>query len=329
MPKVSVIIPNYNYGRFLEKRIQSVLAQTYQDFEIIYLDDVSTDDSNQVLAKFLDNKRIRTSYNQVNSGSPFKQWNKGMREAKGEYVWIAEADDYADEHLLAELVDKLDNNPNVGIAYCQSWEVDENDNILSNMEWWTADLNEQRWQQDFVNSGKDELKQYLIIKNTIPNASAILLRRSVYEKVGGADESMKVAGDWMLWVKMLLNSDVAFVAKPLNYYRKHTNNVRKKTVKNGLLIEESWRTIRYIAETIEISKDVLEQACDKTVNWWVSAILYYNQYNLLPNSTNHRIYKSLKDIDPSLHHRLFKTFVKEIKRKGRIRTRLANIFGHP
>lgn len=329
MPKVSVIIPNYNYGRFLEKRIQSVLNQTYQDFEIIYLDDVSTDDSDQVLAKFLDNKRIRTIYNQVNSGSPFKQWNKGMREAQGEYVWIAEADDYADEHLLAELVDKLDNNPNVGIAYCQSWEIDENDKILSTMDWWTADLDEQRWKHDFVNSGKDELQQYLIVKNTIPNASAILLRRSVYEKVGGADETMRVAGDWMLWAKMLLISDVAFVAKPLNYYRTHRNNVRKKTTKSGLMIEECWRTIRYIAETAEISQDVLEQVCEKTVDWWVGSILYFNQYNMLPNSINHKIYKSLRDIDPNLHPRIFKTVVKEIKRKGRIRTRLAKILGNP
>lgn len=327
MPKVSVIIPNYNYGRFLEKRIQSVLNQTYQDFEIIYLDDVSTDDSDQVLAKFLDNKRIRTIYNQVNSGSPFKQWNKGMREAKGEYVWIAEADDYADEHLLAELVAKLDKHPTVGIAYCQSWEVDENDNILSSLERWTADLDEQRWKHDFVNNGKDECSQYLIIKNTIPNASAILLRRSVYEKVGGADETMRVAGDWMLWAKMLLNSDVAFVSKPLNYYRTHTNNVRKKTVKNGLLLEESWKTTRHIAEATQIPKNVLEEVFERTVNWWVEWILYYHHYNILPSSTNYRIYKSLSEIDSMINSRFFKNVLKVFGRKLRLRTRLVEMSG--
>ena len=89
MPKVSVIIPNYNHAQFLEQRIQSVLDQTYQDFEIIYLDDASTDNSNEVFAKFANNSRIRAIYNQTNSGSPFKQWNKGIRLAQGEYVWIA------------------------------------------------------------------------------------------------------------------------------------------------------------------------------------------------------------------------------------------------
>jgi len=86
---------NYNYGHFLEKRIQSVLNQTYQDFEIIYLDNASTDNSNQVFAKFVGDKH--SLFNQVNSGTP------GIK-AKGEYVWIAESDDYADERLLVELV---------------------------------------------------------------------------------------------------------------------------------------------------------------------------------------------------------------------------------
>jgi len=250
-----------------------------------------------------------------------------MREAKGEYVWIAEADDYADEHLLAELVAKLDNHPTVGIAYCQSWEVDENDNILSSLERWAADLDEQRWKHDFVNNGRDECSQDLIIKNTIPNASAILLRRSVYEKVGGADETMRVAGDWMLWAKILLNSDVAFVAKPLNYYRTHTNNVRKNTAKSGLLLEESWKIIRYISEIAQIPKDILEEVFERTVNWWVEWILYYHHYNVLPNSRNYRFYKSFSEIDSRINNRLFKNLVKVFGRKLRPRTRLAEILG--
>jgi len=89
MPKVSVIIPNYNHARFLEQRIQSILNQTYQDFEILYLDDASTDDSNEVFAQFKDDRRIRSILNQTNSGSPFKQWNRGIKAATGDYIWIA------------------------------------------------------------------------------------------------------------------------------------------------------------------------------------------------------------------------------------------------
>src|SRR5260370_20691240 len=96
MPTVSVIIPNYNHARYLRQRIESVLRQTYQDFEVILLDDCSTDDSRSILSSYAGDSRVRMEFNEVNSGSTFKQWNKGVRLARVEYVWIAESDDYAD-----------------------------------------------------------------------------------------------------------------------------------------------------------------------------------------------------------------------------------------
>ncbi len=301
MPKVTVIIPNYNHSRFLEKRIQSVLNQTYQDFEIIYLDDASTDNSNEVFAKFRGDKRIRTIYNQANSGSPFKQWNKGIREAKGEYVWIAESDDYADERLLAELVTRLDKYPKVGIAYCQSWKVDENDNILSSMLERTADLDEQRWKQDFVNEGKDECSRYLIFKCTVPNGSAVLIRRSVYEKVEGADENMKYTGDWILWVKMLLISDIAFVAQPLNYYRKHKNSLTNNSLKDRTLLAEYCQIVSYISHSIDIPEYLLEEILNRISAWWLTTILHRYNRNL---NRNLKIYRILSEINQIITHRL-------------------------
>jgi len=175
-----------------------VLNQTYQDFEVIYLDDASTDNSNQVFAKFVGDKRIcATYYNQVNSGSPFKQWNKGMREAKGEYVWIAEST-IMPMNALAELVTRLDKHPTVGIAYCQSWKVDENDNILSSMQERTADLDEQRWKKILSTTVRMSVAD-INFKCTVPNVSAVLIRRSVYER--GVLMKNKYTGDWMLWAK--------------------------------------------------------------------------------------------------------------------------------
>jgi glycosyltransferase involved in cell wall biosynthesis len=89
--KVSVVVPNYNHARFLRKRVDSILGQTFQDFELILLDDCSTDDSRSVLSKYADDPRVRIEFNEVNSGSTFKQWNKGVWLAHGEYVWIAES----------------------------------------------------------------------------------------------------------------------------------------------------------------------------------------------------------------------------------------------
>ena len=106
-PLVSVVIPNYCHSKYLEQRIESVINQTYKNIEIIILDDCSPDEgaSKAVIEKYRNKPLIsHIVYNEVNSGSTFKQWNKGIVLAKGELVWIAESDDFAKETMLEELV---------------------------------------------------------------------------------------------------------------------------------------------------------------------------------------------------------------------------------
>src|SRR5258707_10731320 len=112
-PKVSVVIPNYNHARYLRQGVGSVLEQTCQDFELILLDDCSSDDSRSILSSYAGDPRVRMEFNEANSGSAFKQWNKGVRLARGKYVWIAESDDYADARLMERLVRVLDGDPEV------------------------------------------------------------------------------------------------------------------------------------------------------------------------------------------------------------------------
>jgi len=303
-PKVSIIIPNYNHARFLAKRIQSVLNQVYQDFEIIYLDDASTDNSNEVFSQVGDDKRIRAYFNETNSGSPFRQWNKGVDLARGEYIWIAESDDFADKRFLEELVPQLDMYPDVGLAFCKSGKVDEQDNIVACWEAWVANGNSERWTQDFVVNGKEECRRHLTTGTTIPNASAVLLRRNVYEKAGCADETMKIAGDWLMWVKMLMISELAFVAKPLSYFRTHPNTSRKKTFTNGIRIEEDYKVIRYILDNLDVSPEVADQVRDKMATRWVNTMVSMRGW--IPWKRNRRIYRIARDIDPHLPMRLIK-----------------------
>ncbi|HKM52578.1 MAG TPA: glycosyltransferase family A protein, partial [Isosphaeraceae bacterium] len=193
MPRVTVVTPNYNHAKYLPERIDSILAQTFQDFELLILDNASTDNSREVIDSYTKHQNVRAAFNAENNGSPFKQWKLGLSQAKGEYVWFAEADDYADPALLETLVDRLDRHPNVGLAVCQSWTVDQDSKLLGNYR----DLLEHQnhsshWREDYVNAGHDECKNYLFWYNTIPNASAVLWRREILERVGGAPTDMRV-----------------------------------------------------------------------------------------------------------------------------------------
>src|SRR6516225_1429789 len=127
MPRVTVVIPSYNHGRFLPRRFETILGQTYRDYEILFLDDGSTDDSLAVLERYKGLPNLRAFINRTNGGSVFKQWNRGVRAARGEYVWLAESDDASDPRFLQTLVELLDAHPRVGLAYCNSRYIDELD----------------------------------------------------------------------------------------------------------------------------------------------------------------------------------------------------------
>src|SRR5579864_3099606 len=168
MPKVSVIVPNYNHARFLPRRIDSVLQQTFQNFELILLDDCSTDDSRSILSSYADDPRVRIEFNEANSGSVFKQWNKGVRLAQGEYVWMAESDDYADNRLLQRLTAVLDAEPEVAYAYCRSWSVTDDGRLDGFAGAHLTDVDPLRWTKDYCADGREECRNYFVRMTTVP-----------------------------------------------------------------------------------------------------------------------------------------------------------------
>jgi glycosyltransferase involved in cell wall biosynthesis len=222
MPTVSIIVPNYNHARFLDERLTSILNQSYKDFELIFLDDDSSDNSIDVFRKYSSHNNVRAILNDRNSGSTFRQWNRGVQAAKGRYVWIAESDDVADPQFLQTLVPILERSPQVGVAYCNSIVIDERGEKKYTVDRWAVNVNANRWAHDYINSGAEECRRYLICRNTIPNASAVVFRKSIYEQCGYANETMTRCGDWWVWVQMLFLSDIAYVARSLNLFRRHT-----------------------------------------------------------------------------------------------------------
>ena len=131
MPTVSVIVPNYCHAPYLEQRIESILQQTFQDFELILLDDCSTDGSREILERYRNHPKVSgIFYNERNSGSPFKQWEKGLSKAKGDYVWIAESDDFSSPCFLERCVRILDTRPDCSIVFTSSYIVDSHSRTI-------------------------------------------------------------------------------------------------------------------------------------------------------------------------------------------------------
>jgi glycosyltransferase involved in cell wall biosynthesis len=270
MPKVSVVVPNYNHAKFLAQRIETILTQTYQDFELILLDDCSTDGSRGILMQYAGDPRVRIEFNEVNSGSGYRQWNKGVRLAQGKYVWIAESDDYADKHLLEKLVGVLDSDANIGYAYCRSWQV--KDGKLNGYICFGEDRLNPRWATNFCVDGREEFANYFAWYNPVRNASAVVFRKDVYERAGGVEESFRLSGDWKLWSLMALEGKVAYVCEPLNYQRFHGANTQMNT-DIATTVAEILDIARSLHERVSPPEAVLEKLRLWTVGLWVPAVL--------------------------------------------------------
>ena len=311
MPTVSVVVPNYNHARFLRQRIDSILAQTYQDFELILLDDCSTDESREILRSYASDARVRLEFNETNSGTPFKQWNKGVRMARGEYVWIAESDDYADRRLLERLLGVLKSGAKTKLAYCRSWAVREDGQLDGFAEAHFPGSDQDCWDRDYRVNGVEICRTYMIRTNVIQNASAVVFRRAAYEEVGGADETMRLCGDWKLWAAMMLQGEIGYVAEPLNNFRFHALTVRDQLYRSGAGIAEWLHVVGWIMERVDPSWDIAARARADQAQHWVPAVLSFR----IPWTVRRQIWRAARNVDPHPIWRAIRPALATLRRK--------------
>lgn len=234
-PSVSVIVPNYNHSPFLRERIDSVLNQTFQDFELILLDDSSSDNSREIINSYKANSHVtHIVLNEKNTGNTFLQWKRGIELAQGEYLWIAESDDVANSEFLKVLVTELQHCQEAVIAFCHSQMIDSQSRPMS-LTWHPKG-----------NSGKVEnyegqwfLRHRMLVKNHVYNASMTLFRKSAYTAVPDTYQQYRYCGDWLFWIYVCRQGRVIEVCRQLNLYRQHPNKVTEKSQLDG----RKWRDI--------------------------------------------------------------------------------------
>jgi len=229
IPRVSVVVPNFNYARYLSERLDSILRQTLPPMEIIVLDDASTDGSLEDLAALSARIEMRVLPNARNSGSVFRQWLRGVEAASAPFVWIAEADDLSEPTFLETALRGLADD-DVVLSYCQSQQIDERGELLApDYLDYVADLSVERWRHPFVATGKEEVLAGLAVKNTIPNVSAAVFRREALLAVlrDGIEEiaGFRIAGDWLTYLRLLEHGRVAYSPIALNRHRRHAAGV--------------------------------------------------------------------------------------------------------
>lgn len=259
-PLVSVIVPNFNHRQFLPERFRSIFEQTYRNLEIVVLDDASTDGSLDYLRSLQSPFPLRLVANPTNSGSVFGQWHRGVTDARGEYVWIAESDDSCEPDLIEKLLAVAARNPEIGLVYAQSRIIDANGRSLGSFIDYTDEIDRDRWRQDYVNTGRDEAARYLIVRNTIPNASACLSRRTALVAADLASISLRVCGDWLAYARICEHHDIGFVADELNFFRRHGATARERANRDGSFVAEVYAVQNHIAHRFEVSPEAREVA---------------------------------------------------------------------
>lgn len=251
-PLVSVIVPNYNYERFLRRRLDSIYNQSYQNIEVILLDDVSTDSSRDIMMEYYQKYRniTKVCFNDQNCGV-FAQWKKGIKMAEGKICWIAEADDWCDSDFLEILVPKF-FDPDVRIAYGKYvfaeddfyYDVNKYDEYLASFE-------KNPCRVAYVHDSSYEVKNYLSKKNTLVNVSGLLFRRfHEVDSICNDDwKKKRICGDWELYLKMLYGGKIAFDPDAHPYFR--IMNKKQKSAGSSVYDQEVYyQEHEYIAELV-------------------------------------------------------------------------------
>lgn len=293
--KITAVIPNYNYAEFINERIDSIVNQKYPVYELIILDDCSTDNSTRVIEKRLEelkhthpNLKTRFIKNEKNSGNVFNQWAKAFKYATGDYVWICEADDLCSPYFLKQIMLAFEKDKKVILSYAESDMIDENKHRkMANHKKWIDYDRTGHWRKSYINDGKNEIGNYLAINNTITNVSGVVFKNQKnipFEKYLSEATQYRLAGDWYFYSKVLLYGKISYNAESLNHYRSHTGSVSKTTdnlthYKEIVFVQDS------IAKDVKLSRDtrrVVEHRRESLQHQWhlSSDLIYYDSLDL-------------------------------------------------
>jgi glycosyltransferase involved in cell wall biosynthesis len=249
-PKVSVLIPTYNSAPFLDEAIQSVLNQSYPDFELIIVDNKSTDNTSEVIEKYLGDKRVSYYINQTNIGL-VNNFNKCLTYAKGDYIKFLCSDDKFHPDLLSKFVQVLDAYPNVVL-------------VTSNKEGFGTKSFTERPPVQYLQPGKKVISQSIQDCNWIGEPTTVMFRRKNLQ-VGNFNNEYKYFPDWDMWLRQLTLGDCYIIPETLSYFRLHPNQVTAINYQNLTNYFEEYQFYKNIKHKNEYNIDFSQVNIDKLI----------------------------------------------------------------
>jgi len=252
-PLVSVIVPNFNDAPFLAERLDSILEQTYRNIEVILLDDCSTDNSLEVMQPYRQKDKRITAFicSPANTGSPYPQWKKGIKQAKGKYIWIAEADDAADKTLLEKAVRELELSSRLVFVQVDSRLIDDTGKTLN------LDLDHWKRRRIIPNSrsaynGPEFVQKHMYWKNRIYNASGVVVRKDCITQQVLSTLIVPHISDWVFWSAIAMQGDILQIHERLNYFRQHTTSLTHSVKVRAQSAEDEIQVIALLQQMVHI-----------------------------------------------------------------------------
>lgn len=239
-PKVVAIVPNFNHAIYLEQRLNSILDQTYDNIEIVVLDDCSKDHSREVIERFvaLYPGRIRAIFNETNSGGVFRQWRKGVEETDSDLIWICESDDFCEPDFVEKLVGYF-NDGSVSIAFGRIQDTDENGVFRGTLDDYREGAEAGIWDRPLVRPAATWFANGFGVNNLIANVGGCLWRRShIPETVWTEAQTFKVVGDWFLYIEIARGGQIAWEPGAVAYFRRHDDSTSFKSYVRPFFYEE-------------------------------------------------------------------------------------------
>jgi glycosyltransferase involved in cell wall biosynthesis len=252
---VSFVIPCYRLAHLVSECVESILSQTFKDFEILVLDDCSPDNTEHVV-KSLTDSRVKHIRNDVNLGH-LRNYNKGLQLSAGKYVWLISADDRLRRNdALQRYVDIFEQNPRVGYVFSPA--IGLQNGTEKGLVDWTVNGD-----RDFVFDG-NAFARRLVHGNTIA-APSVMARKECYEKVTLFPLDMPYGGDWYLWLAFALRYQVAYVSEPSVDYRLHSQSMTSQIDRSAQIADNiaiRWRIKRMAGD---LGDGASVEECDRSI----------------------------------------------------------------